>query len=253
MIFAFWTWPNENRSIFMACEIVNYTIDSGNDVLVEVTQGTFLSLYFGNYPFVTSKDITASAICSDVGLGPKRVDDVIRGKKGELLWILEHNTVYTAGTSSKDEDLLDKSLQIVKTNRGGKYTLHSPGQKVVYFVLNLNKRKRDIRKLINKIEICIMRILKDYNIKSHADKKNIGIWTGNEKNPKKIAAIGIRIKKLIAYHGFSLNVSNDLNKYKDIVPCGIKERGVTNLKEMGVKNFNNINKSIIKNFLDTFL
>ena len=182
----------------------------------------------------------------------KRVEDVFSGKKAELLWVLEHNTVYTAGTSSKEKDLIDKNLIIIKTSRGGKHTLHSPGQKVVYFVLNLNKRKKDIRELVRKIEKCIMEILQEYNIKSYSDKKNIGIWVGNKKNPMKIAAIGIRVKKWIAYHGFSLNVTNDLTKYKKIIPCGISDKGITNLKEMGIKNLNNIDKIIIKKFLDTF-
>ena len=178
----------------------------------------------------------------------KRVEDVFLEKKDELLWILEHDTVYTAGSSSKEEDLLDKNLQIIKTNRGGKHTLHSPGQKVIYFVLNLNKRKRDIRILVHKIEI-----LKEYKIKSYPDKKNIGIWVENSKNLMKIAAIGIRVKKWIAFHGFSLNVHNDLSKYKKIVPCGIKDKGVTSLQEMGIKNFYNIDEIIVRKFLNTFL
>ena len=182
----------------------------------------------------------------------KRVEDVLLGEKDELLWVLEHNTVYTAGTSSNEKDLIDKSVQIIKTNRGGKYTIHSPGQKVVYFVLNLNKREKDVRKLINKIETCIMNILKEYKIKSYTDKKNIGIWVNDIKNPMKIAAIGIRIKKWIAYHGFALNVSNDLSKYKSIVPCGIKDKSVTSLQNLGVKNYNDINKIIINNFLNIF-
>jgi len=183
----------------------------------------------------------------------KRVEDVFLDKKDELLWILEHDTVYTAGTSSKEEDLLDKNLQIIKTNRGGKHTLHSPGQKVIYFVLNLNKRKRDIRILVHKIENCIIEILNEYKIKSYPDKKNIGIWVGNSKNLMKIAAIGIRVKKWIAFHGFSLNVHNDLSKYKKIVPCGIKDKGVTSLQEMGIKNFYNIDEIIVRKFLNTFL
>ena len=133
----------------------------------------------------------------------KRVKDVFREEKDELLWILEHKTVYTAGTSSKEEDILDKNLKIVKTNRGGKHTLHSPGQKVIYFVLNLNKRKKDIRVLVQKIEKCIIEILKEYKINSYPDKENIGIWVGDTKNLMKIAAIGIRVRKWIAYHGFS--------------------------------------------------
>ena len=182
----------------------------------------------------------------------QRVKDVLLGNKKELLWIIEHNHVYTAGTSSRKQDLLDNSIQLIKTNRGGKYTYHGPGQKVVYFVLNLNKRGKDIRELIRKIENCIIKILSEYNIKSYADKKNIGIWVGDEKNSEKIAAIGIKVKKWLAYHGFSLNVSNDLNKYDSIIPCGIKNKGVTSLKKLGVSNFNNIEKIIADNFLDIF-
>ena len=174
-------------------------------------------------------------------------------KKSELLWILEHKNVYTGGTSSNKNDLIDKRIKIIKTNRGGKYTLHSPGQKVIYFVLNLNKRKKDIRNLINKIENCIIEVLKEYKIKSYADRKNIGIWVKNNKNDLKIAAIGIRVKKWIAYHGFSLNVSNDLSMYDKIVPCGIKNKGITSLKEIGVNNYNNIDKIITKKFLNAFL
>jgi len=183
----------------------------------------------------------------------QRVDDVYLGKKNELLWILEHNSIYTAGTSSNKNDLIDKSLKIIKTNRGGKYTHHSPGQKVVYFVLNLNKRKKDIRMLISKIENCIIEILKEYKIESQKDSKNIGIWVKNQGNLKKIAAIGIRVKKWIAYHGFSINIYNDLSLYKGIIPCGIRNKGVTTLKEMGVKNYNNIEVIIIRNFLNIFL
>jgi len=179
----------------------------------------------------------------------KRVNDVFLGKKEEFLWIVEHQHVYTAGTSFKTEDLLDKKLNVIKTNRGGKHTYHGPGQKVVYFVLNLNKRGKDIRKLVNNVESCIINTLKDYKIKGFSDKKNIGIWVNN----KKIAAIGIRVKKWIAYHGFALNVSNDLSKYDAIVPCGIKKKGITSLKEMGIKDLKNIDKKIINSFLNTFL
>ena len=163
------------------------------------------------------------------------VVDVSLGKKDELLWILEHYPVYTAGTSSNNADLLDKNLNVVKTNRGGKHTYHGPGQKIVYFVLNLNKREKDIRKLINKIENCIIAILSEYKIKSYPDKKNIGIWVDGKNNSMKIAAIGIRVKKWIAYHGFALNVYNDLSKYKGIIPCGIKNKGITNLRELGIE------------------
>ena len=183
----------------------------------------------------------------------QRVHDVFLGKKNELLWIIEHKPVYTAGISSKKIDLLDKNLNVIKTNRGGKYTYHGPGQKVVYFVLNLNKREKDIKKLVGKIENCIMEILKEYKIESYKDNKNIGIWVGSKKNSMKIAAIGIRVKKWIAYHGFSLNISTDLSKYNKIIPCGIKDKGITSLKNIGVSNYSNINEIIINKFLKTFL
>ncbi len=181
-----------------------------------------------------------------------RVLDVLSGKKRELLWILEHNTVYTAGKSSNKKDILDKKLKVLKTNRGGKITIHSPGQKVVYFVLNLNQREKDIRKLVTNIETCIIDTLKEYKVKSFSDKKNIGIWISKNNKIFKIASIGIRVKRWVAYHGFSLNVENDLSKYKKIVPCGIKDISVTNLKSLGIKNYQNVNKIIIKKFLNTF-
>ena len=182
----------------------------------------------------------------------QRVKDVLSGEKKELLWIIEHNHVYTAGTSSNKEDLLNPNIDVVQTNRGGKHTYHGPGQKVVYFVLDLNKRGKNIKKLISNIENCIIEVLHEYNIKSFADKKNIGIWVNDKDKTKKVGAIGIKVKKWIAYHGFSLNISNDLNKFNSIIPCGIKDKEVTSLKELGIKDFKDINKIIAEKFLDIF-
>ena len=190
---------------------------------------------------------------TSINILEQRVRDVSAGKKHEFLWILEHNPVYTAGTSSKNVDLLDKNLKVIKTNRGGKHTFHGPGQKIVYFVLDLNKREKDIRKLVSNIEDCIIEVLDVYKITSCPDKKNIGIWVGNKNNLKKIAAIGIRVRKWIAYHGFALNVCNDLSKYNGIIPCGVKDKGITNLKKLGITKFNNIEEIIIKKFLNVFL
>ncbi len=183
----------------------------------------------------------------------KRVNDLVSGKKSELLWILEHKTVYTAGSSSSSKDLISKKTTVIKTTRGGKHTIHSPGQKVVYFVLDLNKRGKNIRKLVNKIETCIINILKEYNVNSYADSKNIGIWINKNNKIQKISAIGIRVKKWIAYHGFSINVNNDLSLYKKIIPCGIKDKGVTSLEKIGVNDFKNIENVIKRNFLNIFL
>ncbi len=182
----------------------------------------------------------------------KRVNDVLLGKKNELLWIIEHNHVYTSGSKSKDSELLNKNIKVIRTNRGGKYTYHGPGQKVIYFALNLNKREKDIKKLLMKVEQCIILILKEFKINAFADRKNIGIWVKHKNKTKKIAAIGIKVKKWIAYHGFSLNLSTDLTKFNAIVPCGIKDKEVTSMKELGVNKFNNVNEIIIKHFLNIF-
>ena len=157
----------------------------------------------------------------------RRVHQVSQNKKEELIWFLEHKSVYTCGVNFNQKDVLDKNIKIVKTNRGGKITLHSPGQKVVYFVLNLNRRKKDVRKLINQVENCIMQILQVYQIKSYSDKKNIGIWV----KKRKIAAIGIRVSRWIAYHGFSINIKNNLGDFEKIVPCGLNNKKITSLKK----------------------
>jgi len=183
----------------------------------------------------------------------KRVNDVYRGRKDELVWILEHKTVYTAGTSSTNKDIIDKKIKVIKTNRGGKITIHQPGQKVIYFVLNLNNRKKNIRELIEKVEKCIIDILFEYKIKSHEDRKNIGIWVNQKGKDKKIAAIGIKVKKWIAYHGFSININNNLKMYRAINPCGITNKGVTNFKELNKNDYKNLNEVIVTKFLNVFL
>ena len=177
----------------------------------------------------------------------KRVEQVKNGYNKELIWILEHPITYTAGVSFKNNEVIDKKIKIIKTNRGGKLTLHNPGQKIIYFVLNLNKRKKDIRKLINIIEKSVIEFLKIYKIKGLADKKNIGIWVKD----KKIAAIGLRISRWIAFHGCSINIDNDLNAYKKIIPCGLDNKKITsvyNEKNILIKNINNeITNIFLKN------
>ena len=177
----------------------------------------------------------------------KRVEEVKNGTNKELLWILEHPTTYTAGVSFKKKEILDKRIKLFKSNRGGKITLHNPGQKIVYFVIDLNERKKDIRKLINSIEKSIIQFLENYKIKAKNDKKNIGIWVKD----KKIAAIGIRVSRWIAYHGCSINISNNLNEYLKIVPCGLDNKKVTSIlevKNIKPKNYeNNLANIFIKN------
>jgi lipoyl(octanoyl) transferase len=156
----------------------------------------------------------------------KRVETVKNFKSKELVWILEHPLTFTAGIRSNENEVLDKKIEVLKTNRGGKITLHSPGQKIVYFVINLNRRKKDIKNLIKQIELSIVDFLKLYKIKSYADKKNIGIWVKD----KKIAAIGVRVSNWVAYHGFSINISNNLNYYKKILPCGLDNKKITSIE-----------------------
>ena len=178
-----------------------------------------------------------------------RVVEVNNNKSKELIWFLEHPSVYTAGSSFNKNDILDDSINLIKTKRGGKITWHGPGQLVCYFVINLNNRKRDIRNFISLIENSIIESLKEYKIKSQSDKKNIGIWVKSRNKIKKIAAIGIRIKRWIAYHGFSINIDNDLNNYNKIIPCGIKDKDITNLRLIKNQNYKKIKEEIISNFI----
>tara|TARA_Y100000590_G_scaffold77267_1_gene85539 strand:- start:89 stop:709 length:621 start_codon:yes stop_codon:yes gene_type:complete len=179
----------------------------------------------------------------------ERLKYISKGKKNELIWILEHEEIYTGGTSYKESEILDKSINFIETNRGGKVTYHGPGQIVFYFVLDLKKREKNIKKLISSIELTIIDTLNFFKIKSFADKKNIGIWYKKNNKISKIAAIGIKVKRWIAYHGFSINISNDLKKYKKIVPCGINDRSITNLKEINNQDYKKIIDKLIENFL----
>ena len=179
----------------------------------------------------------------------KRFTIVLKNKKPELIWILEHSNVYTAGTSFKVSDIIDKSIKIIQTNRGGKITFHGKGQIIFYFVINLNNRKKDIRWFINILEKSIICSLKEFGINSYNDKKNIGIWINHKSRTKKIAAIGIKIKKWIAYHGFAINYSVNLDNFKKIIPCGIKNKGLINVSQLKEIDKNKFIKILIKNFI----
>ena len=178
-----------------------------------------------------------------------RLKLVSENSENELIWILEHEPIYTAGTSYSKDDIIDKSINIYETNRGGKITYHGPGQLVFYFVIDLRDKKKDIRQFISIIEDTIIETLKQFKIKSHADRNNVGIWFDNKGKLEKVAAIGVRISKWIAYHGFSLNINNDLEPYSKIIPCGITDRGVTNLEEISPIKFKKIDEVLIKKFI----
>ena len=168
----------------------------------------------------------------------KRVEEVKNGDNKELIWVLEHPKTYTAGVSFKQNEIIDKKIKIIKTNRGGKITLHNPGQKIIYFVINLNNRKKDIRKFINTIEVSVIEFLKFLKINAQKDKKNIGIWVKG----RKIAAIGLRVSRWVAFHGFSINISNNLKEYLKIVPCGLDNKKITSVyseRKIIPKNFEN--------------
>ena len=174
----------------------------------------------------------------------KRVQLIKSGKGKDLLWILEHPTTFTAGIRSKKDEILDKKIKIISTNRGGKITLHNPGQKIIYFVINLNNKKKDIRNLINKIEKSIIEFLRVYKINGYADRKNIGIWV----KEKKIAAIGVKVSKWIAYHGCSINIKNDLSKYEKIIPCGLNNKKITSVSSETKIDIKKVNENLKKIF-----
>ena len=178
----------------------------------------------------------------------ERLLEINRGQKKDLIWILEHEEIYSAGTSYKEKEILNKDIKLVKTNRGGKITYHGPGQLICYFVIDLKKRKKDIRKFITLIEETIINSLSKFNIETFGDPKNIGIWTNHNGKINKVAAIGVRVSKWIAYHGFAININNNLSKYENIIPCGISDKGVINLKEIKDQDYKNLDKIIIDTF-----
>ena len=178
----------------------------------------------------------------------ERLEQVFKRNGKELIWTLEHEEIYTAGTSYSKSDIIDNSIKIIETNRGGKITCHGPGQLICYFVLDL-RNKKDIRKFINSIEKTIIETLKTFDIETFADKNNVGIWYNKNGKIKKVAAIGIRVKKWIAYHGFAINIDNNLDQYKKIVPCGIKDKGIINLSEIKKEDYSNLKNLLIEKFI----
>lgn len=160
---------------------------------------------------------------------------IARGEAGELVWLLEHPPVYTAGTSAAATDLLDPRFDVVETGRGGKYTYHGPGQRVGYVLLDLNKRGKDVRCFVHSLEGWVIATLADFGIESWRAEGRVGIWTqGADGREAKIGAIGVRVRRWVTMHGFAVNIDPDLTHFSGIVPCGISEFGVTSLKQLGV-------------------
>ena len=184
-----------------------------------------------------------------------RVSNIKNNSVKELVWLLEHKSIYTAGSSAKDQDLLNKSnIEIRYTGRGGQWTWHGPGQRVVYIMLNLKKRLPDIKAYVNALEELIILSLNDFSVKGVRLLNKPGVWVKN-KNKKydKIAALGVRISSWVSWHGVSINVNPDLNNYNNIIPCGNLDGGVTSLHSLNKEiSMEQLDKSLNKNFFIVF-
>lgn len=186
-----------------------------------------------------------------IELMEKRVEGINEGKASELLWFLEHPSIYTAGTSSNDKDLLNENLfPVFRTNRGGQFTYHGPGQRVAYVMLNVRDRDYNVKSFIRLLEQWIMNSLMDIGIKSFLIKGKVGIWVNNEE---KIASLGLRIRKGISFHGISLNINPNLEHFSGIIPCGNENSGITSIEKIGLNiKKKEIDKILISNFKKTF-
>ena len=191
------------------------------------------------------------------------VQKIISGEADEKIWLLEHPSLYTAGTSGNKKDLVEPNrFPVFETKRGGQYTYHGPVQRVVYVMLDLNKRGKDIKKFIEKLETWIILSLAEFNIVGQSRSGRVGIWVERLDKPKninglveeeKIAAIGVRLRKWITFHGLSINVDPDLSHFQGIVPCGIREHGVTSLVDLGLPiSMHDLDNALKKSFSKVF-
>jgi len=176
------------------------------------------------------------------------------GNAGEVVWLLEHPPLYTAGTSADQADLLEARFPVYKTGRGGEYTYHGPGQRIAYVMLNLKRRGQDVRKHVWRLEEWIIQTLAEFDVVGERRADRIGVWVvlpdGSEK---KIAAIGVRVRKWVSYHGIAINVHPDLSHYSGIVPCGIAEFGVTSLHDLGITaSLEEVDEMLKKTFEEIF-
>ena len=164
-----------------------------------------------------------------------RAEAIARGEANERVWLVEHPPIYTAGTSAREEDLLDARFPVFKTGRGGQFTYHGPGQRVGYVMLDLKRRKPDVRQYVHDLEEWLIRTLAQFNVKGERREGRVGIWVARGSGKEdKIAAIGVRVRRWVTFHGVSLNVEPDLSHFTGIVPCGIAEHGVTSLVDLGI-------------------
>jgi lipoyl(octanoyl) transferase len=164
----------------------------------------------------------------------ERAAQIAVGTAPELVWLIEHPPIYTAGTSAKQSDLLDARFPVFKTGRGGQFTYHGPGQRVGYVMLDLRRRGQDVRAFVHGLEAWLIETLLQFNVKGERREGRVGIWVSRGGREDKIAAIGVRVRRWVTFHGVSLNVDPDLTHFSGIVPCGVKEHGVTSLHDLGL-------------------
>jgi lipoyl(octanoyl) transferase len=164
-----------------------------------------------------------------------RADAIAAGTAAEEIWLLEHPPIYTAGTSTNDADLLDARFPVYRTGRGGQFTYHGPGQRVGYVMLNLKQRKPDVRAYVRDLEQWLIESLALLGVKGERRDGRVGIWVARKNREDKIAALGVRIRHWVTFHGVALNVNPDLSHFSGIVPCGVREHGVTSLADLGLK------------------
>ena len=193
----------------------------------------------------------------------KRAVQIYTQERNECVWLLQHPPIYTAGTSAKIKDLKDPDrFPVIKTSRGGQYTYHGPGQRVIYVMLDLNKRGKDIKKYVKNLEIWVIRSLEKLEITGETRSGRVGIWVSRPNKPSlpdgsvredKIAAIGVRLKKWITYHGISINVNPDLSHFNGIVPCGISNQGITSFEDLdNPNNINDLDNCLKETFEEVF-
>jgi len=163
-----------------------------------------------------------------------RAEAIAAGKADEQVWLLEHPPIYTAGTSARDEDLIDARFPVYRTGRGGQFTYHGPGQRVGYVMLNLKNRKPDVRAYVHDLEQWLIDTLALFGVKGERREGRVGIWVSRGMQEDKIAALGVRIRHWVSFHGVALNVDPDLNHFSGIVPCGVRGHGVTSLADLGI-------------------
>lgn len=164
-----------------------------------------------------------------------RAEEIRAGNAPELVWLVEHPPIYTEGTSANPADLIDKRFPVFKTGRGGQYTYHGPGQRVAYVMLDLKRRKPDVRAYVHDLEEWLIRALARFNVRGERREGRVGIWVPRGAGREdKIAAIGVRLRHWVTFHGISLNVDPDLSHFDGIVPCGVREHGVTSLADLGI-------------------